>query len=295
MYSSTAIAMIFTALTGVVSMLIDGIITSHFLGSEIYSGIALIRPFNSVVLMLSGLLATGCNVTCSHLVGRGEKQKANETFNLAVFIGLLFAAVLILACIAVPDTILKLCGVSLTKYPELNPHMYGYLHGYMIGLPALLMIEVIGPILVMDGGKSLFTASSAVLCITDILGELLNAFVFHGGAFGIGVATSCGFVIQLLVLLTHFIKPKRFFRLSMKSIRGGQLAEIARAGSPSLIKRAAGTLRDILINHLNLMASLTTAAIATRGIQSDLFLFLFCMRRFFSAFALKMPREPRLI
>ena len=276
-YASTAVAMIFTALTGVISVLIEGIITSRFLGSEIYSGIALLRPFNSAVLMLSSFLATGCNVACSHLVGRGEKEKANETFNLSAVLGLIFAAVLIFACIAAPDMILKLCGVTLTKYPELNPHMYGYLHGYMIGLPALLLIEVIGPILVMDGGKALFSVSSAVLCIAEILGDLLNAFVFHGGAFGVGLATSCGFVLQLLVLLTHFIRPKRFFRLSLKNIRRGQLAEIARGGSPSLVKRAAGTLKDILINHLNLMAALTTAAIAARGIQSDLFQFLFCI------------------
>ena len=61
MYSSTAIAMIFTALTGVIAVLIDGIITSRFLGSDIYSGIALLRPFTSVVMMLASFLATGCS------------------------------------------------------------------------------------------------------------------------------------------------------------------------------------------------------------------------------------------
>ena len=277
MYSSTSIIMIFTSLTGVIAVLIDGIITSRFLGSDIYSGIALLRPFNSVVLVLASFLSTGCNVACSHLVGKGEKEKANATFNLAALIGLIFAAVLILASVAAPDSILRLCGVSLNKYPELNPHMYGYLHGFMIGLPALLLIEIFGPILVMDSGKALFTVSSAVLCIADILGDLLNAFVFQGGAFGMGLATSCGYVLQLLVLLIHFMRPNHFFRLSLRGIRFGALREIIRGGSPSFVKRAAGTLKDILINHLNLMAALTTVAIAARGIQSDLFQFLFCI------------------
>ena len=74
MFTSTSIAMIFTALTGVVAELIDGIITSRFLGSDIYSGIALLRPFTSVVMMLASFLATGCSFVCSYLIGRGEKE-----------------------------------------------------------------------------------------------------------------------------------------------------------------------------------------------------------------------------
>ena len=129
MYSSTAIAMIFTSLTGVISVLIDGIIASRFLGSDVYSGIALLRPFTSVVMLLASFLSTGCSFVCSHQVGMGETRKANEAFNLASAIGLLFAGLLIFVAISVPDTVLRLCGVSLTKYPELNPHMYGYLRG----------------------------------------------------------------------------------------------------------------------------------------------------------------------
>ena len=277
MYSSTAIAMIFTALTGVIAVLIDGIITSRFLGSDIYSGIALLRPFTSVVMMLASFISTGCSFACSHLIGRGEKEEANGAFNLAAAGGLLFAAVLILAVIAFPKAILQLSGVSLTKYPELNPHMYGYLYGYIIGLPAIMLLQVFGPILVMDNGKRLFTISSTLLCAADILGDFLNVSVFHGGAFGMGLATSIGYILQLLVLLLHFRQPNHFFRLSPKLIRSSQLREVIRGGSPSFFKRAASTLRDILINHINLMASMTTAAIAARGIQSDLFQFLFCI------------------
>ena len=277
MYSSTAIAMIFTALTGVIAVLIDGIVTSRFLGSDIYSGIALLRPFTSVVMMLAGFISTGCSFVCSHLIGRGEKEEANRAFNLSVAVGLLFAAVLILAVIVFPSAILQLCGVSLTKYPELNHHMYGYLHGYIIGLPAIMLLQVIGPILVMDNGKRLFTISSVLLCVADILGDLLNVFAFHGGAYGMGLATSVGYIFQLLILLLHFRQPNHFFRLSPKLIRSSQLREVIQGGSPAFLKRAASTLRDIVINHLNLMASMTTAAIAARGIQSDLFQFLFCI------------------
>ena len=60
MYATTAVIMIFSALTGVIAVLIDGIISSRFIGSDVYSGIALIRPFSSVVLMLASFVSTGC-------------------------------------------------------------------------------------------------------------------------------------------------------------------------------------------------------------------------------------------
>ena len=47
--------------------------------------------------------------------------------------------------------------------------MYGYLRGYLIGVPAMILLQILGPILVLDNEKKLFTASSAVLsCCVDV-------------------------------------------------------------------------------------------------------------------------------
>ncbi len=113
--------------------------------------------------------------------------------------------------------------------------------------------------------------------MTDIAGDLLNVFVFHGGAFGMGLATSLSYIVQLLVLMPLFFSKKGYFRLSLKAIRPGSLISICRNGTPALTKRAAGTLRDILVNHVTIMTAVSFAAIAARGIQSDLFQFFFCI------------------
>lgn len=277
MYTSTSVAMIFTALTGVVTVLFDGILTSRFLGADIYSGIALLRPFTSVVLMLASFLSTGCSFVCSHRIGAGEKDEANRAFNLSVFLGLGLSALLILFSFVFPDTLLKLCGVSLTKLPELHPHMYAYLRGYTLGLPAIILAQIFSPILVMDNGKKLFSISSALLCVVNILGDILNALVLHGGAFGMGLSSSCAYMVQLLILLLHFTRKGSFFRISPKLFRLDSFREIVRGGAPSFVKRLGSTLRDIFINHLNLTVALSTAAIAARGIQGDLFQPLFCI------------------
>lgn len=276
-FRTTAITMMISELTGVIAVLIDGIVTSQGLGMDAYSGISLLRPFTSVVLLFAGFLSTGCNIVCSRNVGVGKEKEANEVFNLSSLLAVVISGILILLAIFLPTAILTISGVSLTKYPELNPIMYSYLHGYIIGLPAMMLIQVMGPILVMDGCKKLFTVSSVALCAVDIIGDLLNVYVFHGGAFGMGVATSAAYIVQLLIILFHFIKRSSYFRLSIRFCRLSSLKDLIKNGTPALVKKASGALRDISVNYINIMVALSSVAIAAKGIQNDFFQFLFCI------------------
>ena len=277
MFRTTAFAMILTALTGVVTSLIDGILTSRFLGEGIYSGISLLKPFTSIVMLLSGFLATGCNVFCSRLVGSGKKEEANNAFNLSVFITVILGLALLAACILIPNGILTVSGVKTDKYPELTVHMHDYLRGVRIGIPLLMVAKIMAPILVMDNGKKLFATASATLCVVNIIGDLLNIFVFHGGAYGMGLSTSIAYAVHILMLLPHFFRKNAYYKLDISRIRFGCMRDLLKNGTPDFVKKLAGTLRDVLVNYLNIAVALSAAAIAARGIQSDLMLFLFCI------------------
>ena len=277
MFFRTSLSMIFTELVGVVAVFIDGIITSHYIGIDAYSGISLLGPFTSILLVIAGFLSTGSMIVCSRFIGEGKREEANEVLNLSILLSIVTSLIFILTCIFAPNILLKLCGVNVNKYPELNPHMYGYLNGYMFGIPALILIQVIGPIIVMDSGKKIFSISSLVLCLVDIGADLLNAFVFHGGAFGMGLATSISYTLQLLLLVIHFARRNSYYRFSFKYMKFKHLGGIFKNGTPALIKKIAGALRDIFLNYINIMFALTAAAIAARGIQSDMFKFLFCI------------------
>lgn len=276
-FRATAIVMMFSEITSVIAVLIDGIIASQGLGVEVYSAISLLSPFTSVLFLFAGFFSTGCNIVCSKLVGVGKGKEANEAFNFTSLLALICGALLILFCVLHPTGVLKCSGVALSKYPELNPYVFSFLKGYMIGIPAMILLQVMAPIIVMDGGKKLFTISSVVLCASDILGDLLNVYVFHGGAFGMGVATTASYLIQLLILLPRFLKRSSYFRFSLKACKPGSLIEIIKNGSPALVKKAAGAFRDIILNYVNLMVAVSAVAIAAKGIQGDFFQFLICI------------------
>lgn len=212
MFLPAAIVMIFTQMTGVVANIIDGVITSRFLGPDAYAAVALLGPLVNIVLLLASFISIGGQIVCSHKIGTGERDEANAVFTFSALFGLAIAALFVLFSMVAPGTLFRICGVSLSKRPELYEHMLRYLQGYLIGIPAVIMVQVLSPFLVMDNGKKLVTLSATVLCAADIAGDLLNALVFRGGIFGMGLATSISMWLQLCVLAVHFLKKAGYFR-----------------------------------------------------------------------------------
>ena len=187
------------------------------------------------------------------------------------------AAAFVTFSIISPGTLLQICGVSHKGRPELYEHMLDYLHGYTIGIPAVIMVQILSPFMVMDNGKQLVSLSATVLCLSDIAGDFINALVIRGGVFGMGVATSIAMWLQLLVLLMHFVKKEGYFRLSLKSLKGTHIRDIGQNGLISFVKKLATILRDILTNRINLVVAVSTAAVAAKGMQADLNMLMFCI------------------
>ena len=144
-------------------MLIDGIITSRALGSIAYSAISLLEPFTGIVLLISNAFSVGAQVVSSQAVGRGDKDKANAAFTFSVLGIAVMAALLVIVCILWPSELFRLCGITESSHPEIYTHMGDYLKGYMPGIPFMMLIQIIGPVIVIDMGKALFTFS-AFLC-----------------------------------------------------------------------------------------------------------------------------------
>lgn len=277
MFFSASIVMIFTLFVGMAAQFFDGIITSRFLGKDAYSGIALFGPLNGMFLMLASFIASGNQIICAGYIGEGKKDKANSTFSFCILAGLVIAVLLLLLCAVLPDPLLAFCGVTKSGNPILYDHMISYMRGYMLGIPALIAVQIMGPMIVLDNGKTYFTVSAFILCITDIVGDLANALYLYGGTFGMGVATSAATTIQFLMLVAYLLRKDGRSVFSLKAFRFSEIKELAKTGSPSLVQSLAVNLRDLSINRLNLLFAVSTAAIAARGIQYDFNMVLFCI------------------
>ena len=276
MFVSTAIAMIFTQLAGYGAALIDGIITSRALGHFAYSAISLLVPFTGIILLISNAFSVGAQVVSSQAVGRGERDKANAAFTFSVIGIAVMSVLIIIACLLWPSELFRLCGITQDSHSEIYSNMFYYLRGYMPGIPFMMLIQIIGPVIVVDLGKGLFTASAFLFFGADIIMDLLNAYVFHGGNFGMGLATSISYMLQFLMLITHFMRKNSYFKISLKGFERSQVSEMMKAASPTFVLKLATALRDLVINRINIYVAFSAAAIAARGIQNDTNTVLFC-------------------
>ncbi len=277
MFFSAAIAMIFSQVAGVVATIIDGIITSRFLGPDSLSAISLMGPFVSTVVLVAGFVSTGSQVICGSLVGEGKRDEAKAIFSLSILMSIFGAIIILLLCAIFPDFILRICGVTSETHQQFYGGMIDYLHGYMFGIPAVMLIQIIGPFIAMDNGKGFFSFSAILLCVSDIIGDLVNAIILKGGVFGMGFATAISLWIQLLFLLTYYLKKNCYFTFSLSGVKAGQIIDITKAGSPTLVRKLATVLRDLFVSRINLSVALTGAAVAARAVQNDLNTLMFCI------------------
>lgn len=277
MFSAVAFAMIFTQVTGVLAPIIDGIITSRLVGYVSYSAVALLGPFIGAVLLMAASFAAGSQIICSKAIGRGERDKANAAFTYSV-LGALFISVFVLfACLFFPAFLLRICGVSVNSRQNLYPLMLRYLHGFMPGIPFMMLIQVMGPIVVLDGGRRCFNISTIAFAVTDIAADIVNVLVFNGGVFGIAVSSSVSFFIQFLILMMHFVGKRSYFSLSFKGINRAIISEVGSAGNPTSVRKTFNILKDLTLNRINLYVAVSATAIAARGTQSDLNSLFLCL------------------
>ena len=179
MFISTAVAMIFTQFSGYAAVFADGVITSRVLGHEAYSAISLFSHFINIITTTLAAISVASQVVSSQSVGRGERDKANSVFTVAVIVNSIAALFFVVMSMLRPSDIFRIvCGISNTDpSPEIYSHMLEYIHGFVYGIPFFMMTHVVIPIVVIDGGKSLVGYSSLVLMVTDIAGDFLNAYV----------------------------------------------------------------------------------------------------------------------
>ena len=277
MFFSAAVAMIFSQVAGVIATIIDGIVTSRFLGPDALSSVSLTGPFVSTVLLVAGFISTGSQVVCGGLIGEGKRKEANSVFSMAIIVTSVAALIFLTACIVCPEGIFRICGVTKEGHPVFFEGMLEYMGGYMIGIPAVMLIQILGPFIAMDNGKTYFSISALILCVSDIIGDLVNAIFLHGGVFGMGIATTVAFYIQLLFLVCFYLKKNCYFRFSFSQIRPGLLLDISREGEPTLVRKLATVLRDLFVSRINLSVALTGAAVAARAMQNDLNTLMFCI------------------
>ena len=253
MVKNAAFGIILMELAGAVTYIIDGVITSHFLGSTALAASGMASICFTVFAVISGVLSAGTQQICCNEVGRGEIEQANRTFSTVVFVTLIFSVCFALSGMIFAGWIASVTGASPVN-AELYAHAKGYIRGFFLGAPAHIFVAVLIPEVQLEGKNQQITFSICLLTVADIIGDLLNVLVFHGGMFGMGISTSVSYYLSALILFSTFLKKESLFKVHFHSLDFKALIPVFNIGLPRATKRLGNLIRPLIINRLILLA-----------------------------------------
>lgn len=256
---------IVSALTQMIGSIVDGIIIGQFLGVEAMAAFGLISPLMVVFSLSGSIVSTGSRNRFTRLIGEGRQREAQGVFSLSVLLSVGTAVLFMLLIIIFSMPFTRILGAS-GSAAELLPMARAYLIGIALGLPAMNAMQILSNYMAIDNDMKLPVMASTALTVCDIVLDLAAVFIFHGGTFEMGLATSLSYYAGAAVLMTHFFKKDIILKFSIHDVPWKETAGIIMQGIPIGVCRIGYTLRTTYMNRL-LAAAASASAIAAYSVQ----------------------------
>lgn len=252
-------AQILSALTVSLCLLIDNVMIGRFLGERALTAYGLGSPVLLVIGAVGSMLCAGAQVACSKSLGRGDRVETDIGYSSTIAAGGLFSLAFMLLALLLRVPIARLLGAN---EPALLGDTSGYIAGFSIGAPASVGALVLVPFMQMAGQSGLLIVAVLGMTVADVAFDLLNVFVFHGGMFGMGLASALSYYVAMVIGAGYFLSKKCVFSFSLNRIQRRKIRELLSGGVPSLFGMASSVVMIFAVNQILLGAGGETAVAA---------------------------------
>ena len=241
-------AQIFSALAVSVCLLIDNIMIGRFLGLEALAAYGLANPLLLAIGAIASMLAVGVQAACSSSLGRGSQEETDAGYSSALAVSGGIALVCVAGVFLFSGPLARLLGAG--SEGTLFTETEGYLRGFTLGAPASLGALVLIPFLQLAGQGGLLIVAVLTMAVLDVGLDLLNALVFHGGMFGMGLASSLSYYGAVAVTLLYFLSRRCAYRFSFRLVTRRKIRELFHGGIPALFGMAAQVVLIFTLNQI---------------------------------------------
>ncbi len=245
----TVIVFAMSESTVMLGNLIDGILISKFLGTDAIAAFGLTLPYQKFTVMLPIIIALGMQVLCSKSLGAGDLREANRIFSLAATVTFGLGVLMTAGTFLFTQPILDLLGVE-EGLGNIVGMTADYLRAYSLSLPAMALGAVFMPLMQLDCDRQRTVVAITSLSICNVICDAISIFVLEGGMWGIGIATTISYFLELGILSMHFLKPEANFAYMPKEISLKFLGEMLLIGLPIIFGRAAAILQKGFFNRM---------------------------------------------
>ena len=266
-YFLTFVGFFLSSLMNCLGGMIDSVIAGHTMDTASLSASSVMAPVFFIANVFACLLAQGTQKLCSELLVSGKKSEARDVYSASLVVGVGLSALLAVVLIVFNGFFVRLLGV-VPAHDAYRP-CKDYLIGIAFSLPASAVIRQVSTMLHYEGARRWVVLSVVVTTAADVILDLLAVYVFHGGMFAMGLATSISYVFTAAFLLLFYRKKDAMLKPRIAMTSPGALFKAAYNGLPMAVSRLTSSARSAIINSF-LASSLTAVGLAAFNVQVQL-------------------------
>ena len=241
------VAQVLSALTVSLCLLIDNMMIGRYLGVPALAADSLANPLLLALGAVGTILATGVQVACGKSLGKGSQAETNVCYSTAMVTALVFSAVFALFAVTLHVPLAKLLGAN---EAQLIKDTGGYIAGFSIGAPATVLALILIPFLQIAGQSGLLVVAVLMMTVTDVAFDLLSVFVFKGGMFDMGLASSLSYYMAVIIAGSYFLSHKCVFKFAFPNVKLRKLKEFLIGGAPTVFWLVASVLLVYVMNMI---------------------------------------------
>jgi putative MATE family efflux protein len=225
--------------------IVDGIFVGHFVSSDGLAAINLLIPYLSLAFGLALMIAIGGAVRCGHYLGQSLSKPASAVLSKCLTSVLLIGIAFLSLSWLLDKSILSWLGTPSSLMPLILP--------YFNIISAVLIIQIFTMVLYyfvrQDNAQSLATVALTTGALMNIVLDALFIVHFDMGLVGAAWATAIAQVIQLLILLSFFLRPQRQLHWVWPR-EWSEMNKISFNGLSEFINEISGGLVILVLNWL---------------------------------------------
>ena len=216
------------------------------LGTEQMGAITVAYPLGQVVVGLGLLFGNGAAAYLSRLLGRGEKEKANQVASTALYSGIFSGAVVIFFSVMFLKPILKQLGAIDSVMPYALTYTSIYITFSIFNVFNVTMNNIVSS----EGAAKTAMCALMAGAVLNVALDPILIYQFDLGVAGAAIATAISQAVSTLVYLCYIFRKKSLFRFHIKDCCFSKeiLSEILKIGIPTLLFQILTSLSVAMTN-----------------------------------------------
>lgn len=239
-----------------------------YAGEAAISGVALVDMIGYLVTTVLAAVDTGGAVIVSQYLGRGDKERANESASQLVTVSVLASMAVMAVCVLFHSIILKLLFGKVTS--DVMEASITYFVITAFSYPFLGIYNSSAALFRSMKKTKVTMYVSLFMNAMNVVGNILGVFVFHAGVAGVAVPTLASRAAAAIIMASLAFQEKNEISICWRNLLSWNrelVTKILKIAIPNGVENGLFALGKVLVTSI--VAVFGTSQIAANGVANS--------------------------